>query len=291
MNKACSLECPVCGGKVSSAAKSCPHCGHPMKESLVAKQFKTVADQTKMAAQDVKDAMYEGIVDNPDKIYRGYVISAIGHIVLTWLTAFAIVMVFGAIGLTFVGSMAILTACAMTCKMFPTRERYAKDIEKDTQQEGTSSESSELSKPTTSIESEETICDICGKHGLNKRVMLKIERRKVFDWTRKEIAVAVCEDCRREIRSRPMCVFKFFLKSLFLCVLVCVLAGYVFAYAIELKEIVHGMSLAFGALAGGLISVIVIILANPNRGKKSYMDTRQMRKLQHDDWEIVDVEE
>jgi hypothetical protein len=26
------INCPACAGKVSSAASSCPHCGHPIKE-------------------------------------------------------------------------------------------------------------------------------------------------------------------------------------------------------------------------------------------------------------------
>lgn len=291
MDKPCLLECSVCGGKVSSAAKSCPHCGQPMNESALVKRFKAAADHARATASEVKGAVYEGIVDNPERTFRGYVVSAWGHIAMTWLIAFLIVFVFGSIGLTMVGSMALLTAGFMTAKMIPSRARYEEDLVREKSLESTINDEPEFEDSERPSYEEKAVCDICEKREGNRQVVLKIERRKTFDWSRKEIHVAVCDECQSEIRSRPMRIFKFFLKSLILCFFICVSAFYVFAFVIKLQENVHTIAFAGGSFACIFVTAITMILVNPNRGKLSYMDARQMRKLEPDAWEVVDVKE
>lgn len=60
------IDCPVCNGKVSSAAKCCPHCGHPLKSTQVAKIVsKLVWRSGDRQSAKTKKAGLWGDVDTP----------------------------------------------------------------------------------------------------------------------------------------------------------------------------------------------------------------------------------
>lgn len=55
-------ECPKCGGKISSTAESCPHCGYDFKEDKrredISKDFARMSESSQRAVRAEYDAVY-----------------------------------------------------------------------------------------------------------------------------------------------------------------------------------------------------------------------------------------
>lgn len=121
------MSCPVCGGKVSSDAIACPHCGHPMQGSK--HPIREVIEPIKATMNNVADStkrIVEDHIGKKDDQFHVYVVNAWKQIGVWWITGVLAITLFAALQLVQMGSFAMLILIVRTCQLFPTKERYDK---------------------------------------------------------------------------------------------------------------------------------------------------------------------
>lgn len=136
------VKCYECGCEISDMAKTCPHCGAPMRRSSLCRNpFPKGMFRAALRKVVHPSAKNESGVLSLNDFLKAQGLVCFMYFIIGACIFFAICLVGGLIGLpTYVGSMALLTAVVFTLRTVPTRKKYVGYLEEILQDRGLSPE-------------------------------------------------------------------------------------------------------------------------------------------------------